>query len=47
MAGLVVIDVLAVRWWWLEERQLVLICQLVNTAVMCRSAGSSALRVCF
>ena len=24
-------DVLAVRWWWLSERQLVLVCQLVKS----------------
>ena len=38
--GLVVANVLAVRQWWLEERQLVLACQLVKTAVVCHSVGS-------
>ena len=45
-AGLVAADVLVVRWW-LEERQLVLACQLVKTAAVCQSADSSALRICF
>ena len=40
-------DVLAVGWCWLEERRLVVACQLVKTAVVCQSTGSSALRVCF
>ena len=34
-------DVLAVRQWWFEERQLVLVCQLVKTAVVYQSVGSS------
>ena len=41
-AGLVASDVLAVRRrWWLEERRLVLVCQLVKTSVVCQSVGSS------
>ena len=39
-AGLVMTDVLAVRWWRMEERQLVLACQLVKTAAVCQSVGS-------
>ena len=35
-------DVLAVRRWWLEERQLVLACRLVKTAGVCQSVGSSS-----
>ena len=46
-AGLVVADVLVVRQWWLERRMLVVACQLVKTAAVCRSTGSSALRVYF
>ena len=46
-AGLVAADVLAVRQWWLEERRLVVVCLLVRMAAVCRSVGSSALRVCF
>ena len=38
--GVVAADVLAVRW--LEERWLMLECQLVNTAVVCKSVGSSS-----
>ena len=30
---------------WLEERCLVVACQLVKTAVVCRSVGSSPLNV--
>ena len=45
-AMLVAADALAVRRWWLEERRLVVVCQLVKTAAVCLSAGSSALRVC-
>ena len=41
-AGLVAADVLAVRWWWLEERWLVLACQLMKTAAVCQSVGSSS-----
>ena len=41
-AGLVAADVLTVRPWWLEERRLVLACQLVKTAVVCQSVGSSS-----
>ena len=35
-------DVFAVRWWWLEERQLVLVCPQVKTVVVCQSVGSSS-----
>ena len=42
--GLVDADVLAVRWW-LEERRVIVAGQLVKTAVMCRSVGSSLHRV--
>ena len=35
-------DVLAVRQWWLEERQLVLMCQLVKMVAVCQSVGSSS-----
>ena len=35
-------DVVAVWWWMLEEGQLVLVCQLVKTAVVCQSASSSS-----
>ena len=45
VAGLVAADVLAVRQWWLDERWLVVVCQLVK--MVCGSVGSSALRVCF
>ena len=31
-AGQVAADVLAVRWWWLEERGLVVVCKLVKRA---------------
>ena len=41
MAGLVVADVLAVRWW-LEERQLVVAGWVVKTAVVCQYVGSSS-----
>ena len=41
-AGLVAADVLAVRQLWLEDRQLVLACWLVKTAVVCQSVGSSS-----
>ena len=40
-AGLVADDALAVRQWWFEERKLVLVCQLVKTAVVYQSVGSS------
>ena len=33
-AGLVAADVLAVRWLWLEERRLVVACQLVKITVV-------------
>ena len=39
-ALLVAADLVAVRQWWLEERQLVLVCQLVKTVVMCQSVRS-------
>ena len=42
MAGLVAADVLAVLRWWLEERQLVLACQLIKIAVQCLPAGNSS-----
>ena len=29
-AGLLAVDVLAVRQWWVEERRLVLVCQQVK-----------------
>ena len=35
------------RQWWLEKRQLMLLCQLVEMAAVGQSAGSSALRVHF
>ena len=41
-AGLVDADVLTVRRWWLEERRLVLVCQLVKTVLVCQSVGSSS-----
>ena len=28
-------DVLAVSRWWLEERQLVVVCRLVKTTAVC------------
>ena len=37
---LVAADVLAVRYWWLEERRLVLVCQLVKMAAGYQSVGS-------
>ena len=45
-SGLEAADVLAVRQW-LEERELLVACLLEQTAEVCPSAGSSALRVCF
>ena len=33
--GLMTADVLPVRRWWLKERQLVLVCQLLKMAVVC------------
>ena len=39
--GLLIADVLAVRRWWLEERQLVLVCPQVKTVAVCQSVGSS------
>ena len=39
-AGLLVADVLAVKGWWLEERQLVLACRLVKTDALCQSVES-------
>ena len=39
---LVAADVLAVWWRWLEERQLVLVCQLMKMVVVCQSAGRSS-----
>ena len=39
---MVATNVLAVRWWWLEEGQLVLACRLVKTAMVCQSVGSSS-----
>ena len=33
---------LAVRRWCLEERRLVVACQLVKTAAVCQSVGSSS-----
>ena len=36
-------DVLVVRPWWSEERQLVVVCQLVKTAAVCKSVDSSSL----
>ena len=42
MAGLVAADVLAVRWWLMEERRLVLACWLEKTAEVCQSVGSSS-----
>ena len=41
-AGRLAADVLAVRWWWLEERQLVLVCRLVKTIAVCQFVGSSS-----
>ena len=35
-------DGLAVRWWWLEERRLVLVCRLEKTVVVYQSVGSSS-----
>ena len=35
------------RWWWSEERQLVVAGQLVKLAAVYQSAGSSALREYF
>ena len=35
LAGLVAADVLAIRWWF-EERQLVVDCQVVKTALVCQ-----------
>ena len=35
-------DVLAVRWWWLEERRLVLVCPQVKKVAVCQSVGSSS-----
>ena len=46
-AGLVTADILAVRRWWLEERRQAVVFQMVKTAVVCPSAGSSALREYF
>ena len=40
-AGLGAADVLAVRQWFLEERRLMLGCQLVKITVVCQSAGNS------
>ena len=41
-AGLVAVNILAVRRWWLEERLLVLVCWLVKMATMCQSVGSTS-----
>ena len=41
-AGLVAADMLAVRRWWMEERGLVLMCQLVKTAEVYQYVGSSS-----
>ena len=41
-AELMAVDVLAVRWWWLEEKQLVLVCQLVKNAAVFQSVGRSS-----
>ena len=40
-AGLLTADVLAVRQCWLEERWLLLMCQLVKTVLVCQSVSSS------
>ena len=40
-AGLVAADVLAVGLWWLEERWLVVVSQLVKMAAVCQSVGRS------
>ena len=41
-AGLVDADVLTVRRWWLKERRLVLVCQMMQTVLVCQSVGSSS-----
>ena len=35
-------DVLAVRRWWMERRQLVLVCRLVQKVAVCQTVGSSS-----
>ena len=37
-AGLVAADVFAVSGWWLEDRWLVIVCQLMKTTAVCQSA---------
>ena len=39
-AGLVVANL--VKQWWLEERRLLLVCQLVKMAAVCQSGRSSS-----
>ena len=41
-AELVATDVLVAREWWLEERWLVVVCQVVKTAAECQSIVSSS-----
>ena len=41
-AGLEAADVLAVGLWWLEERWLVVVSQLVKMAAVCQSVGRSS-----
>ena len=35
-------EVLAVGLWWVEERWLVVVCQVVKTSVVCQSVGSTS-----
>ena len=35
-------DFLAMMWWWLEERWLMLVCQQVKMAAECQSVGRSS-----
>ena len=41
-AGLLAADVFAVRRWWLEERQLVLVGPQMKTVAVCQSVCSSS-----
>ena len=38
--GLEAANVLAVRQWWLEERQLMLACRHVKTPTVCQTVGT-------
>ena len=41
-AGLPAADVLVMRWWWLEERRLVLVCPQVKMVAVCQCVCSSS-----